>query len=73
MPTVHSEGSRRKVKMSLLALLDCRFRTRENETHASAHLCEAYLMNTGVFGQRDSNQTLVGVDGAAVCPTSCLH
>lgn len=61
--------------MSPLALLDCRFmrvQDRRSETRVSVHLCEAYLMNTGVFGRRESDQTLV-VDGAAARPTSCLH
>lgn len=58
--------------MDLFTILDCRFRT--SEVHVSAHLCDAYLMNTGVFGHRNSNQTLVDVDvdGAAVQPVATV-
>ncbi len=41
-----------------------------SEMCVSVHLCDAYLMNIGAFGQTESNQMLV-VD--EVHRTSCLH
>lgn len=72
MPSVHSEGSRRNESEdelfcpSGLQVRACSGQV--NETRVSVHLCEAYLMNTGAFEQRESNQTLV-VNGAAARPT----
>lgn len=62
MPTVHSEGSRRKARVNL-----------SGEAHVSAHLCDAYLINTGVFGHRNCNQTLVDIAGAAVQPVESIR
>lgn len=53
---IRSEEIEEEVRMSPFAPLDCSFmrvQDRRSETRVSVHLCEAYLMTTGAFGQRE--------------------
>lgn len=54
---IRREEIEEEVRMSPFAPLDCsymRVQDRRSEMRVSVHLCEAYLMNTGALGQRES-------------------